>query len=245
MIRSMQWTKNALMVAGILTAGAMESRANLITLRSGNGAVGSTDSDITFLDGPGSSDFAALTPTDFANAQIGPHAFIISPAYWIPTLPSDSLAQWIATSPGAATQCSDTGLFAIHFYVNGPISSLTIDLHYAVDNVLGSNVNEGVFLNGTALSGDTTGGSFSTEYDITRTDLAPLAVVGLNTIYIDAVNQGGPAGLIFSAAISGEGISSSLAPAAAAVPEPATLVSLTIAGLMSAGYAYRRRYRRV
>ena len=209
-------------------------RAETITLRSGNGSVGGTDSLITMLVGPADTWFAsAFTPSDFADARSGPAAFIISPnGAWISDLPSDNTAQWISTSSSGASEGS-TALYAIDFTLTDPAASATLDLKYSVDNVLGgggAGPTQGVYLNGMPISGSSIGGDFLSEYSITRSDIAPLLAVGTNTLYINATDVGGPAGLIFSATIE-----------TTPIPEP---VSLTILGSGLAGLCFFVRKRR-
>jgi hypothetical protein len=68
-----------------------------------------------------------------------------------------------------------------------------------------------------AISGDSTDGTFSSEFELSRSDFAPLLVTGTNTLYINATYQGGPAGLLFNA---------TLTTTSSAVPEPSGLVML-------------------
>jgi PEP-CTERM motif len=216
----------------IVLSWACSARGEIITLRSGNGTVGSNDSLVNMLVGPADSAFAsAFTAANFTSAQTGPDAFIISPnGAWISGLISDSQSKWIGTSAGAASEGS-TALYAISFVLSAPFSSATLDLHYAVDNVLGGGPNQGVFLNGTAISGNSTGGTFTSEFTLARNDIGPLLSLGTNTLYINATDQGGPAGLLFRATITTE----------SAIPEPSsfTLVGLGVAGLIM--HVWRRR----
>ena len=77
----------------------------------------------------------------------------------------------------------------------------TIDFDFSVDNALGNSFggpSQSLFLNGTALSGPTSGSGFSGASNIPRSDIAPLLVTGTNTLYINMTDVGGPSGLIFS-----------------------------------------------
>ncbi len=214
----------ALVVA--LVSGRL-SQAETVVLRSGNGSVGGNDTLISMLAGPADTNFStAFTPADFAAADTGPAASIIAnhPA-WIATLPSDALARWISTSANGAGE-GGTALFAIDFTLASAASSATLDLRLAVDNALGGGPNQGVFLNGTAVSGNSMPAGFSSESSVQRNDIAPLLVAGTNTLYINSTDQGGPGGLIFSATIE-----------TVPIPEPAGLLLLAIgccAALVSA-----------
>ena len=218
------------LMVGIVLVVPVELRAGTVTVRSGNEVAG-LDSQTTFLIGPPSTDFAStFTAADFTAAQSGPHAFLSTVnGSWLASLPADSAAKWISTNSNGGGG-ANTALYAINFNVATAFTTGSIVLHYAVDNQLGL-VNQGAYLNGTALSGNTIGGGFSSQTDITRTDIASLLHVGLNTLYLDAVNVGGPAGLMFSATITTVD--------AAATPEPSTLAAACVA--IVAGWAGLRR----
>lgn len=236
-------------VAGLivgLMAGLSGAQADqIINLRSGNGG-GATDSAISMLVGPLDFFFgSAFTATDFANARTGPQANIIGnhPAWIHPSSFTDLSARWISTNATASNPTFGNGasaLFAIDFTITDAIvSAATLDFDFAVDNALGNSFggpNEGLFLNGTALSGSTSGGGFSSVFNITRSDIAPLLVTGTNTLYINMTDVGGPSGLIFSATITTEGSTS------VAVPEPG-MVAVFGMGLIALGLA-RRKSRR-
>ncbi len=144
------------------------------------------------------------------------------------SLPSDPAARWISTSANGAGE-GGTALYAIDFTLANAASSATLDLRLAVDNALGGGPNQGVFLNGTAVSGNSMPAGFSSESSLQRNDIASLLVAGTNTLYINATDQGGPGGLIFSATIE-----------TVPIPEPAGLLLLAI-GLAGASAVSRKR----
>jgi hypothetical protein len=74
-------------------------------------------------------------------------------------------------------------------------------LFYAIDNLLGDS-NAGIYLNGIALPNSTGIGSFGSQNTYTDANIGSDLSQGTNWLYIDGVNLGGPAGLIFSADIS-------------------------------------------
>ncbi len=105
-------------------------------------------------------------------------------------------------------------------------------MRFSVDNALGGNGNQGVYINGTAVSGDSTAAGFTSELTIARSDIAPLLVAGTNTLYINSTDQGGPGGLIFSATIE-----------TVPIPEPGTL-ALVAFGSLGLIISFRRLLRR-
>jgi hypothetical protein len=222
-----------------LVVGAGHAQADLtIVLRSGNGTIGGTDTLVNMLVGPANSSFAStFTSADFTAARIGADAFIIARnSAWIPTLSGDASSQWISTSASGASEGS-TALYAISFTLTEAFSSAALDLHYASDNFLGGAPNQGVYINGTAISGNSSGGNFGSEFSLSRSDIAPLLTLGTNTLYINSTDVGGPSGLLFRATITTTGV-------ATAAPEPSTMASAATGVLILASYAAKRRRRR-
>ncbi|MFA7332200.1 MAG: T9SS type A sorting domain-containing protein [Candidatus Delongbacteria bacterium] len=180
------------------TAGALES----ISLHSGNGPLGGLDGQIQLLVGPANGPFAAaFTPADFSGADLGAPASIISNhGAWIPNL-GDGISQWISTGPGGAGE-GGSALYSQEFFVATPaVGAALLDFHFAVDNVLGSGPNVGVYLNGQPVPG-TMGGNFNGHYTFLGLGVGDLLQPGLNRLYVYAVDLGGPGGLLYRADFS-------------------------------------------
>jgi hypothetical protein len=206
-----------------------------------------SSSAVTFLSNGTSTtnDFSSpFTTANFNSAQTGANAAVLSSTPFYTTDPSLTTAgaQWIGTSAGAGngSTAGYTALFAISFNIADPFVSGALTLNYEVDNDLG-DLNQGVYLNGHALPGSTSGcfecfSSFDVLQTYSDADVTADLVQGTNWLYIDAVNLGAEEGLIFSANISTVNSRS-----VAAVPEPASLILLSTVLLVSA-YAARKRF---
>jgi hypothetical protein len=199
----------------------------------GDSVVVNSSAAVTFLNsGFTSTDFsAAFTGANFTSAQTGTSAFVITPnGAYVASLSSGPGAEWIGTNSTAGTNVGDTALYAISFNIPDAFASGSFTLYYAVDNELGDS-NAGIYLNEHALPSSTGIGTFNTQFTYTDASVGADLVQGTNWLYIDAVNLGGPAGLIFAADIS----------TVNSVPEPASLL-LCGAGLTAAGVlAWRQR----
>ncbi|MBE0639477.1 MAG: hypothetical protein IH598_13250, partial [Bacteroidales bacterium] len=174
-----------------------------IVLRSGTGDFGQADANVKMLVGPSGTYFPdVFTSADFTAARTGPPALVTQnhPA-WIASLPADPDARWINNvgNYGGGNTC----LYAIDFMINGNVTNADIDFNFAVDNVLGGNQNQGVYINGQPLSGNTANiGSYSEQFNINRNDIVPLLQQGLNTLYVNATDLGPPGAVIFSATLN-------------------------------------------
>ena len=186
------------------------AQAAVITLQSGNGVVGGLDSQVRMLVGPANTGFTtALTPVDFAAASAGVAAYIVTPhVFWAGGLTGNPAAQWISTNSTGAV-AANSALYAITFNIAGSVSNAILNFSFFVDNQLGDALNQGLFINGVAISGTSGLGGInngvstaaSPGFAITS-NITSLLVSGLNTLYINAANLGGPAGLLFSANIT-------------------------------------------
>jgi hypothetical protein len=194
----------ALVLAIVLFAAPLRASADMITVES--------SSAVTFLDsGSSTTDFPApFTPAQFAAAQTGPAASVLSstPSY----IPASDIpgAQWIGTNANAGASVGNTALYAISFDLPSAVSAASLTLTYAVDNDLG-DTNAGIYINEVALPSSTgipcgpgvaCDGAFDSVNTYTDPSIGSLLVSGSNTIYFDAVNLGGPAGLLFSGNIT-------------------------------------------
>ncbi|NRA97462.1 MAG: hypothetical protein HRU14_14790 [Planctomycetes bacterium] len=207
----------SLALVAVTVHGQQPPLLQSVTLRSGNAAIGATDPQTSMLVGPANAPFAAaFTAASFASASSGPPAVVISPnPAWLAALPSDPVAQWIATVASGFNQGS--ALFAIDFTVlPSTFVSATLTLDYVVDNYIGSSIAPGVYLNGMPLSGNTflpacapSGcAAFFAPQVMVRTDIAPLLLPGNNTLYIYLNDTGVTGGLLFSATIDIYGFTS-------------------------------------
>ncbi len=189
------WLSIALLVMWF--SAGVELRADqTIVIRSGNGSIGSQDSLVHALPYGTTGD---ITPTaaQFASAQAASFAYVVSPFQtYIPMLPSDPSAKWIATTPNLS---QGSALFAMPFQVNDPsITSAGLDFHFSVDNAV-----NGVFINGTRISGNSFDGDYHAEYRFVRNDIASLLIPNsTNWLYVNMSDYGGLAALIFNATIT-------------------------------------------
>jgi hypothetical protein len=196
----------------------------------GDNVIVTSAGSVTLLDsGFTSTDFSApFTGANFLAAETGTAASIeSSDPHYIASLPSAPAAIWIGTNTTAGVNVGDTALYAISFDIPDAFVSASLNMFYAIDNELGGS-NAGIYLNGIALPASTGIGGFSSQFTYTDASVGGDLVQGTNWLYIDGVNLGGPAGLIFSADISTVNSSS--------VPEPSSawlLTGLLIAGAVS------------
>jgi hypothetical protein len=191
-------------LAVVLVAAPSTASADMITVESSG--------TVRFLDsGSSNTDFPApFTPAQFAAAQTGPAASVLtSTPFYIPASDIPG-ALWIGTNANAGASMGNTALYAISFNLPSAVSAASLTLTYAVDNDLG-DTNAGIYINEVALPNSTgipcgpgvaCNGAFDSVNTYTDPSIGSLLVSGTNTIYFDAVNLGGPAGLLFSANIT-------------------------------------------
>jgi len=177
----------------------------IITLRSGNGTVGSADKNITFFS-RGDGAIGPFSSADFTAAVNGASAAIVAPiSAYVASLPADPAAQWIAVDGNLSPR---SALYAYSFRVNTQsIKSATFDIYYAVDNNLGDPSSEGLYINGTALAGSanldmSAYGLYSRQYHFSASDVSSLLHPGTNTLYFYQWDYGGAAAAIFSASLA-------------------------------------------
>lgn len=166
-----------------------------IQVRSGNGTLGSQDSQVRVLSYERLGD---VTPSasDFVTAQTEPFAYVVADSAYITSLPSDPGAQWIAAR---ANKAAVSALYAIPFEVTDTVvTNAILDFHFAVDNAV-----NGVYINGSRISGNSYDGDYHTEYRFVRDDIAPLLHPhSTNWLYVNVSDFGVISALIFSARIT-------------------------------------------
>ena len=219
-----------LVVAGPIALLAPSlSGATAITLRSGNGTIGSTDSKITMLAAPFGTPFSiTFTSADFAAARSGPGATITGTRSetWKAALDSDPMARWVFDGRDG------TALYAIDFTLTASmLGAVSLDFEFLIDNQLGDTNNEGLFVNELPLVGSKRLGAvvahFQVDQSLPAFDITSLVIEGVNTLYVNQADLGSVAGLLFSATIT-------------AVPEPSTALLLA-SGLAALAVGRRRR----
>jgi len=196
LIRSLKYWLSISALVMWVSAGVELRADQTITVRSGNGSLGSQDSQVHALPYGTTGD---ITPTaaQFASAQTAPFAYVVAPYQtYIPTLPSDASARWIATTPNLS---QGSALFAMPFQVtDSTITTASLDFHFAVDNAV-----NGVFINGNRISGNSFDGDYHTEFRFVRNDIAPLLIPNsTNWLYVNMSDYGALAALVFSATIT-------------------------------------------
>jgi hypothetical protein len=201
----------AIFVLALAQAGV--TRADILTLRSGNAPRGSADPDIRCTYAVGSCPLSAsgFTPADFASACAGTQAVVITPnPAWIAGLSTDPLAQWIGVDPfstGAAT------LYCQHFTIDSiPSCAARIDMTFAGDDQLGDGFPDscgspappnpvGAYLNGQAVvvAGSWPPTGFTWETSLTIPDARPWLVRGDNVLsFYHRDMYGSPSGALYT-----------------------------------------------
>jgi hypothetical protein len=195
-------------IASIAVLGAAIS-ANAATLASFVSGTGT----VTALAGPASGEFAPLTAGDFAGATSG--VSVANAGGWVDPSSAawtsnggDSSATWVSVG-------NTSGLYKIDFTTASDAVNASFMITYSVDDQLGGINNEGIFFDGAALAGTSTGILWNGGVEQKTFSLGNLSA-GTHSIYLNVTNSGGgPSGAIFNGTVSGE-----------AVPEPATMAVL-------------------
>lgn len=201
--------------AAFVAAGSALAQS-VVTVRSGNAAIGQPDPQLAYYSGPSPCP-VQLTPfvaSDFARSCAGVPAYVISnhPA-WIPTLSTDPLAQWVAVD---AFRGGGAALYCQHFNIGTiPACAARLELTIAADDRTGDEVPDscgtavppnpvGAYLNGQPLTlpADWPATNFTFETTITIADVRPLLQLGDNTLHVYQRDMyGAPSGAIWSMTI--------------------------------------------
>lgn len=158
-------------ISGLLfsaTVTTTVAKMTAVTIRSGNGTVGGTDSQIKMLIGPPAGAIGhVFTAADFAAAQTGPSAYVVTPnALWIAALSADPSAKWVSSVNNSIF--GNTALYAVSFQISDVFTAATLALNYAVDDGIGDGYgnsygNSGIYLNGSAVCGGGTPNRFQSR----------------------------------------------------------------------------------
>jgi len=219
---------------------AVPANADTVHLYSGASTEGTYDDNIHMLtgpiDGPLTNDFTDAAT--FAAAINGPSAYVVTPnEQWVQQIGGDggggifeaslrtsdllSPARWISSDPNGAQGGSFTALYALDFTLP-EFTDASLHLEFSADQTLGTTADNGVFLNGTALTGSG-GGNYSQVLTFDFLDVSSLLHSGTNILYLYNVNYGGPSGVMFDATFS-------YTPAPVPEPTTATLFGLSALG---------------
>jgi hypothetical protein len=166
-----------------------------------NRPIGQVDPHVRWFGGPVSGPISTpLAANDFTSAKNGALAFVIDSYKDWATVPS---SKWVGTSPtGNLGWQTQSALYAVTFEVTKSFEYGELTIDFVVDDQVGGGPNQGIFINGVAVSGNSvinpTPGSYNRINRLTRNDVARDLVVGLNTIYFNVNNAyGGPTGISF------------------------------------------------
>lgn len=171
------------MIAAVVVLGAAIS-ANAATLASFVSGTGS----VTALAGPASSEFAPLTAGDFASAtgsvSVANAGGWVDPnsAAWTSN-GGDSSATWVSVG-------QTSGLYKIDFTTGTDAVNASFTITYSVDDQLGGSNNEGIFFDGSALAGTSTGILWNGGVEQKTFSLGNLSA-GTHSIYLNVTNSGG------------------------------------------------------
>jgi hypothetical protein len=167
-----------------------------VQIHSGNGTLGSQDSEVRVLSYGRFRGDVTPSASDFVTAQTESFAYVVADSSYITSLPSDPTAKWIAATSDKADV---SALYAIPFEVTDTvIGNAILDFHFAVDNAV-----NGVYINGSRISGNSYDGDYHAEYRFVRDDIASLLHPhSTNWLYVNVSDFGVISALIFSARIT-------------------------------------------
>lgn len=219
------------------------AQASLITVRSGNGTVGSSDSQITFTSTAATQAFPdPFDAADFAAADSGSAAQVVSAATihgWEPNLIADPEAKWIAFDDNHTPHSMLFSQSFDFFSSPGP-QNIFLDFSFMVDDAIGDagvvNPNtdpnqQGVFLNGVTLPIQSVF-RFGFRNEATFNDIDVTGIIntnGTNTLYVyNRDTAGSVSGVIYTATFR-------------AVSEPPAIILFITPLLMLITRAYTRR----
>lgn len=154
------------------------TQAEDVQFHTGNGAVGSADSQVRLVQRSG-----PFFDADFAAARSGNAAIIVDRyGTWHRTLSTDSAAQWVCVD---SQRTPVDVLLAQDFVIQSArVTSASIQVRYSVDDVVGASQIPGFYLNGIAIPGAPAGeGDWRAEYTFTNSRVATLLHPGINTFY--------------------------------------------------------------
>lgn len=165
-----------------------------------------------------------LTSADFLAVKTADPVIKLSPLAngWVSSLGTGNDAVWVGTNVNAGNNSynSHSSLMDYAFnLVNG--GAATLDLKFAVDDQFGDYHNEGLFLDGMAISGSKMG--IWNQINTKSFSLGTLST-GEHHLSFDIFNSNGPSGMILSGTVSTQ-----------PVPEPATfaVIGCGLIGLIS------------
>ena len=219
-VRDLGGFQNGVMYSATLTVRPCPPNSEQITLRSGNGSLGTPDTAIRCVAGAAAAPLsnATFAAPDFAAAAAGPAANIVWNSFWAANLTQDPQARWVSATTTAGQSSLPgvprTAMFAHPFTVNtcrGDIRRAQLVIHYCADDGLGDPAGGGpnplgLYLNGIPVPG--TAGDISTwpgtnQKTITVSNVAPYLTSGANVLFVYVRDRASAiSGVMYSARIT-------------------------------------------
>jgi len=145
-------------------------------------------------------------PVSFPHNAIPVTATWVTDAYWTNAIPG---AIWVwSTDPVTQHDVDNTVTYSFEkdFVWHGPVAGASMTLEVAADN------NYVVYLNGTQIAIDNSGGNSASVDNIPSANISPYILQGANTLRIDVTNLAqpqlpavnNPGGLLYSLIINGD-----------------------------------------